>query len=46
MNKLLIKRYYQKGLYADANLETFVKAGFITKEEMQEIKEEYHGQNI
>ena len=46
MNKLLIKRYYQKGLYTDANLDTFVKAGFITEAEMQEIKEEYHGQNI
>lgn len=46
MNKLLIKRYYQKGLYTDANLEIFVKAGFITESEMQEIKEEYHGQNI
>ena len=43
MNKLLIKKYYQKSLYTDANLETFVKAGFITEAEMQEIKEEHHG---
>lgn len=40
MNKLLIKQYYQKGLYTDANLETFVKAGFITAAEMKEIQEE------
>lgn len=43
MNKVLIKKYYQKGLYTDSNLETFVKAGFITEAEMQEIMEEYHG---
>ena len=43
MNKLLIKRYYKKGLYTDANLDTFVRAGFITEAEMREIKEEHHG---
>lgn len=43
MNKLLIKKYYQKGLYTDANLEVFVRAGFITKTDMEEIKEEHHG---
>lgn len=40
MNKLLIKRYYQRGLYTDANLETFVKAGYITEAEMKEIQTE------
>ena len=39
MNKFLIKitKYYELGLYTDENLETFVKAGFISKEEKEFI---------
>lgn len=34
-----IKAYYKKGIYNDANLETFVRSGMITEEQMQEIIE-------
>lgn len=33
-----IKKYYQKGIYTDAQLETFIKAGMITEEQADEIK--------
>lgn len=33
-----IKTYYQKGIYTDANLETFVRSGMITEEQANEIK--------
>lgn len=33
-----IKRYYEKGIYNDENLETFVSAGMITQEQANEIK--------
>lgn len=32
-----IKRYYEKGIYTEANLIVFVTAGMITEEQMQEI---------
>lgn len=38
MNKILIKKYYRLGIYKDKQLETFVKAGFITEQEKQEIQ--------
>ena len=37
MSKTLIKMYYRMGIYSDADLETFVNAGYITSEEMKEI---------
>ena len=46
MNKVLIKKYYCKGIYSEKQLDVFVRAGYITAEEKQEIMEEYHGQNI
>ena len=33
----VIKGYYQKGIYTEANLIVFVSAGMITEEQMQEI---------
>ena len=33
----VIKGYYEKGYYTEANLIVFVTAGMITKEEMQTI---------
>ena len=33
----IIKLYYQKGIYTEANLIVFVSAGMITEEQMQEI---------
>lgn len=35
----VIKGYYQKGIYTEANLIVFVTADMITEEEMQEIIE-------
>lgn len=32
-----IKRFYNQGLYTEANLIVFVTAGMITEEQMQEI---------
>ena len=46
MNKVLIKKYYRKGIYSEKQLDVFVRAGYITAEEKQEIMEEHHGQNI
>ena len=40
MNKRLIKKYYKKGLYTEKHLNTFVKAGFISEHEKQEIMED------
>lgn len=39
MNKRLIKMYYRRGLYTEKQLNVFVKAGFITEAEKQEIME-------
>lgn len=39
MNKILIKKYYQLGLYKDEHLEVFVKSGDITQAEMKAIQE-------
>ena len=39
MNKTLIKKYYQMGIYKEKDLNTFVKAGFISTAEKQEIME-------
>ena len=39
MNKYLIKIYFKKGLYTKEQLNTFVKAGFISEQEKQEIME-------
>lgn len=33
-----IKQYYKEGLYTEAQLDTFVKAGMITNDQAQEIK--------
>lgn len=33
----VIKNYYLKGIYTEANLIVFVTAGMITEEQMQEI---------
>ena len=40
MKKYLIKIYYKKGIYKYKDLNTFVKAGFITADEKREIMEE------
>lgn len=37
MNKVLIKKYYQMGIYKDKHLNIFVKSGDITEKEKQEI---------
>ncbi len=39
MNKILIKMYYQLGLYKGKDLEVFVRSGDITEAEMKEILE-------
>lgn len=39
VNKTLIKKYYQMGIYKEKHLDIFVKAGFITEAEKQEIME-------
>lgn len=36
----MIEMYYKQGLYTDADLDVFVKAGFITVEESEKMKEE------
>lgn len=33
-----IKNYYQKGIYTDEHLETFLLSGMITQEQSDEIK--------
>lgn len=38
MSKALIKQYYRKGIYTDADVNTFVKAGYITEADKSEIK--------
>ena len=40
MNKRLIKKYFQKGIYKEKHLDIFVKAGYITADEKREIMEE------
>ncbi|MCI8404685.1 MAG: XkdX family protein [Clostridia bacterium] len=39
MNKVLIKKYYQLGIYKDEHLDVFVRAGYITETEMKAIQE-------
>lgn len=39
MNKILIKFYYQLGLYKAEDLAVFVRSGDITEDEMNEILE-------
>ena len=39
MNKTLIKKYFQKGIYKEKHLDTFVKAGYITEDEKKNIME-------
>lgn len=39
MNKTLIKKYYQMGIYKEKHLDIFVKAGDITEQEKQEMME-------
>ena len=34
----LIKKYYRMGIYTDGDLETFVAAGQLTREQADEIK--------
>ncbi len=38
MSKTLIKMYYRMGIYSDADLDTFVEAGYISEEEAKELK--------
>lgn len=42
----MIEVYYRQGLYTDADLDVFVKAGFITSEESENMKEEKSGQDF
>ena len=35
----LIKKYYRMGIYTDKDLETFVGAGQVTREQADEIRE-------
>ncbi|WP_083389931.1 XkdX family protein [Angelakisella massiliensis] len=35
----LIKKYYRMGIYTDKDLETFVGAGQLTREQADEIRE-------
>ncbi len=37
MSKALIKMYYRMGIYSAADLDTFVKAGYITEKEAKEL---------
>lgn len=37
MNKALIKKYYQMGIYKEKHLDIFIKAGDITADEKQDI---------
>ncbi|MFR5208477.1 MAG: XkdX family protein, partial [Clostridia bacterium] len=39
MNKTLIKKYYQMGIYKEKHLDIFVKAGYITADGKREIME-------
>ena len=40
MSKALIKMYYRMGIYSGADLDTFVKAGYITENEAAELKQQ------
>lgn len=37
MSKTLIKKYYNKGLFTEEQLDSFVSAGYITEDEKTEI---------
>ena len=39
MNKTLIKQYYRLGIYSEEDLDVFVKAGYITGDEVRDIME-------
>ena len=39
MSKTLIWMYYRMGIYSGADLDTFVKAGYITEKEAAELKQ-------
>lgn len=39
MNKTLIRKYYQMGIYKEKDLNTFVNARFITEDDKKEIME-------
>ncbi|MGN0150404.1 MAG: XkdX family protein [Clostridia bacterium] len=39
MNKILIKKYYQLGIYKSKHLEIFVRSGDITETDMKAIQE-------
>ena len=37
MNKTLIRKYYQMGIYKEKHLDIFVKAGYITENEEKKL---------
>ncbi len=37
VNKALIKKYYQMGIYKEKHLDIFVKSGDITEQDKKEI---------
>ena len=39
MNKTLIRKYYQMGIYKEKLLDIFVYAGYITENDKKEIME-------
>ena len=39
MSKTLIKQYYRMGIYTAADLDTFVKAGYISEADAVEMQE-------
>lgn len=42
----IIKRYYDKGIYTNENVATFVRAGKITVEQYEEITGDLYNQSI
>ena len=42
MNKTLIRKYYQMGIYKEKHLDIFVKAGYMRERE-KEIMEGWYG---
>ena len=39
VNKTLIRKYYQMGIYKEKHLDIFVKSGDITEQDKKEIME-------
>lgn len=37
LNKILIKKYFELGIYKEKHLDVFVKAGYITENDKKEI---------